>query len=219
MFITEEMVDQWIQYINEQVGENTEAGAIVFGEKGNGLDVVTMGSDQDTLEVLAAMCYNYSKQREIAFEEVLSLIDHTWSELKKKGGQARFGDEVIDMQSGFGYNPETDMVSFPIAPKEVQEQMIASFKETQEKLEPIREKLKTKNGCKEVFAQCPNVKVSINDDKTHCVEFTYMDQVLVYSPENRGMITLISGTNIMTDELEEDQELYEITSNLIAKAK
>lgn len=36
----------------------------------------------------------------------------------------QYGDEIVNLESGIGYNSETEMISKPIPPQEVQEQIL-----------------------------------------------------------------------------------------------
>lgn len=212
MYWSQEDFEKWTEHINGIVGEDSEEGAFIAAEKTKGIEILMAGEKQEVLELLASAVYNFSKNYGIAFEDALVDIQNAWDKLKQKKGYMQFGDEIIDIQTGIGINEKEGMVSFPIPPKDIQDEMIASIEEMNNKIGAVKERLGSIEDIFTFFNDCTEVGGFIANEETgeKGITFVYNGDRFMYIPETNkpGMLSYSSETGGMGIGYFEDDEIF-----------
>lgn len=84
MYWIENNIRDWVSHTNSIVGDDSPEGGFLIAEKTEGVEVSMAGDKEELLQLLAASVYNFSKMYELAFEDVMTSITDTWSEMRKK---------------------------------------------------------------------------------------------------------------------------------------
>lgn len=223
MYWSQDDFVKWTEHINSIVGENSEEGAFIAAEKTKGIEMLMAGEKEEILELLASAVYNFSKNYGIAFEDVLVDIQNTWDQLKQKEGYMRVGDEIIDMQTGIGINEKEGMISFPIPPKDIQDEMIASIEEMNSKIGAVKERLGSIKDIFAFFKDCTEVGGFVANEETGemGIAFVYNGDRFMYIPElnKPGTLSYSSETGGMgIDYFENDEIFREVVMKLLEGA-
>lgn len=213
MYWKEEQIEEWANYINSIVGDDSPEGGLFIAEKSDSIEVSMAGEKDELLQILAAGIYNFSKIHSMAFDDVMSEITDTWSKMREKKGQMAFGKEIIDMETGIGFNSETEMISFPIPPKDIQEQMLKSIENTYGKTGKVKERLHRENDIIEFLKECSEVGSVIANEETgeQGIVFIYEGDKFAYFPDDPGTLAYYSDEGVSIDLFEDD----EVFRNLI----
>lgn len=63
------LVEEWANYINSIVGDDSPEGGLFIAEKSDSIEVSMAGEKDELLQILAASVYNFSKIHSMAFED------------------------------------------------------------------------------------------------------------------------------------------------------
>lgn len=170
------------------------------------------GEKDEVLQLLAASVYNYLKMNQIAFEDAMSEITGAWSKMREKKGYMKFGDEIVDLEIGIGFNDQTQMISLPIPPKEVQDEMIASIEAMNEKTGAVKERLGTVKDIFTFLDVCSDVGSFVANEETgeRGLSFVYKNDRFMYFPVNdgAGMLNYYSESGGMGIDFFENDEIF-----------
>lgn len=206
MYWNEQQIEEWVNYINLIVGDDSPKGGLFIAEKSNSIEVSMAGEKDELLQILAASVYNFSKTHSMAFEDVMDEISDTWSKMREKNGQMVFGNEIIDMETGIGFNSETEMISFPIPPKEIQEQMLKSIEAKYGKTSKVKERLHSEDDIINFLKECSEVGsfVANEENGEQGIVFVYEGDRFSYFPHAPGTIAYHSDEGVSVDLFEDD---------------
>lgn len=222
MYLGEADFIKWTEHINSIVGTNSLDGAFWAAEKTDRIEIMMAGEKEEVLELLAAAVYNFSKNNGIAFEDAITEIEDAWDKLKQKEGYMQIGDEIVDMQTGIGINEKEGMISFPIPPKDIQDEIIASIEEMNSKTSAVKERLRSVKDIFAFFKDCTEVSGFIANEETgeKGIEFVYNgDRFMYILDNNSGMLSYSSESGSMGDVYFEDDEIFrKVVSKLLEES-
>lgn len=236
MYFNEEELQKWAEYINSIVGNNSPKGAFIAAEKAENAEVNMAGESDELLYLIATTVFHYSKMQHIAFEDALKAISDKWEEIAEEDGYIKSGNEIIDKKTGIGYNPEEETISFPIPPKEVEEEMLAFIQNMTSEFELIKDRLKTEDDILKFFEECefvgcmlPNAEDAENDEnnknneeddnKSEGIKFKYNDVIYAYFLDTPENLLSFSNAGNGIEILEEYEALNSIAIKMIKYTK
>lgn len=224
MYFNEEELQKWAVHINSIVGDDSPKGAFIAAEKAENAEVNMAGESDELLYLIATIVFHYSKMQQIAFEDALTAISDKWGEISKEDGYIKSGNEIIDKQTGIGYNPEEETISFPIPPKEVEEEMLTFLKNRTTEFDFIKDKLKTEDDILEFFNECEFVCCMLpeneeDDNKREGIKFKYKDTIYVYFTDTPEDLLFFNSTGTGSDILEEYEPLNSVAIKMIKYTK
>ena len=212
MFWSEENIISWVEHINSVVGNDSPEGGFLIAEKTDSVEVSMAGEKEELLQLLAASIYDYSKMHELAFEDALKEISDEWDKMREKKGYMQCGGEVIDLETGIGFNSETNMISFPTPPKDVQDKMIAAIEQMNGKTDEVKERLHSVKDIFEFFDECTEVGEFIADEETgeKGLAFVYKSDRYLYIPhdDSPSMLSYSSESGGMGIDFFEEDEIF-----------
>ncbi len=166
MYLNDEDLKKWGDYVKGIVGEDSDKGAVLVAEKSDGIEVKMAGSKEEELELLAYSIYNFSKIHSIAFADVLNEITETWDRIQSQNLIGHFGNEVIDLNTGIGFNEEEGMVSFPMPSQEEMEKFQKIQQENYALLDAISERFSAVGDIYAFLDECTDTGICVADEKT-----------------------------------------------------
>ena len=218
MFWKQEDLTKWVEHINNIVGEDSLEGAYIAGEKAKELEVIMAGEKEEVLELLASAVYSFSRQFEMAFEDAMEEIKKSWEKLGEKKCYGKIGDEVIDVKTGIGIDETKGVVTFPIPPKSVEEEIIAFFNQTNGKIENVTKRLHTREEIYEFFSECTEIgSFDVNEDNNgeKGLGFEWNGDKYLYYPNDPGRLCLITEVGLSDEFFENDEVFREIALKLL----